>query len=400
MSLQRFLLLFLFPIILLSCDEFVNDVEPPIDQIDSDKLTDESQMRFLIAGVQQRFATTYDQTIVLADGLSDAFFFDLNVPGATFFSFEDIDFADIRPENASVEAQFQDLGELRFLADDLLRRARELQFSDADLRREVFFTGHFYGGIARYLLAAYCGLTETEGGGVIDNGPFLPSAQMYQQAADRLQSALNHSNDPYERRVTNSIIARAYLFNGERQRAQSFAGDGMIAGDAPFRTRYSPESANFYWSQAGRGQTQFVADDRFADYIFTEPAETTRVKIEGILGFDDETVFWRQIRYPEIDSPIPFMTWQENELMLAELDFFGGAMGPALARINLVRASFGLDDLDRLDLETLLAEREKTMFAQGLRLVDQRRFNEFHIEGGWQYLPIPETERLNNPNLN
>ncbi|MFQ5650078.1 MAG: hypothetical protein ACE5IY_09060 [bacterium] len=383
----------------LSCSDFVDNVTPPIDEIDSDKLTDESQMSFLIAGVQQRFATTYDQTILLADALSDAFFFDPNVPGATFVSFEDIDFGEIELDNSAVEAQFLQLGELRFLADDLLRRARQIEFVDLELRRQVFFTGHLYGGIARYLYATYTGLSETEGGGVIDNGPFIPSDEMYALALASLQEALDHTNSAYERRMLNSLIARCHLFNGNQSAARSSARDGLQEGDPPFQALYNSESANFYWSQAGRGQTQFVVDSLLVDCVTTDPAETTRIKIEPILGLDEETVFWRQARYPRVDSPIPFISWQENELMLAELEFNTGGVPSALGRVNRVRAAFGLSSLQTLLLEDIKAERDKTLFARGLRLVDQRRFGEFHLEGVWQYLPIPLVERINNPNL-
>ncbi len=399
----RLLLALLLMGMVSACNDFVNDVDPPVDQIDGNRLTQESQMPFLMAGVQQRFATTYGQTIVLADALSDALFFDSEVPGAVLRSFEDIDFGEIELDNSSVEAQFVDLGELRFLADDLLRRAQEITFDDADLERQVFFVGNLYGGIARYLYATYTGLDETTGGGVLDGGPFVPAREMYRLAIERLQSALVYISDGYDESVLNSIIARCQLFSGNQAEAAAFAGRGLMAGDPPFQAKYNSESANFYWAQAGRGQTQFVVGDRFALFLEDDEAESTRVKIEEILGFDDETVYWRQKRYAGIDAPIPFISWQENELMLAELDLRANRVQEALDRVNAVRAFYQLSQLQgfEFDLDVLVDEREKTLFLQGLRLPDQRRFDLFdHLEeGAWQYLPITESERNNNPNL-
>lgn len=385
--------------VLSGCSDFVNDVEEPIDSVDSDLLTDESQIDFLIIGIQQRFATTYSRTVVLADALSDLLFFDQNVSGATFSSFEEIDDGQIQLDNASVEELFLQLGELRFLADDLIVRVNAIDFMDPDKEREALYVGYFFGGIARYLYATYSGLTENQGGGVIDNGPFIPSAAMYQGAVERLQQALAQTSSQAEKRLVNAIIARSFLFSGDDGNALRFAREGLVQGDAPFQALYSSESDNFYWSQAGRGRNQFVVDGRFHAYILEDPTESARIQIERLTGRGGGE-FWRQVRYPEIDTPIDFISWQENDLMRAEIELRTGLVADALARVNTIRSSFGIAPLTSLNTAELSREREKTLFAQGLRLVDQRRLNQFHLaDDAWRYLPIPASERRNNPNL-
>ena len=72
----------------------------------------------------------------------------------------------------------------------------------------------------------------------------------------------------------------------------------------------------------------------------------------------------------------------------------------------------GLDDLDAFDQATLISERDKTLFTQGLRLIDQRRFGlDFTyvipqtdgtvapLPGAWRYLPLTQSERNANTNL-
>lgn len=383
-----------------ACSDFVNEVDPIIDQVEDDLLTDESQIPFLTTGVEIRFATTHDRITVFADGLSDALIFDQNVPDATFPQFKEMDEGDIQLDNNSVDGMFFDLGELRFFSDDLLRRINEIgTFQDAEVQRQGLYTAYLYGGIARYFFATYMGLNPTEGGGVIDDGPFIPSSEMYNLALEKLQLALDNAGSDYERRVVNSIIARTHLYAGDPGAALPFAQQGLVAGDAPFQSLHSNESSNYAWLQAGLGRSQWVANGRFNDYVLADPNEADRIPLTEILGNDGTTTFFLQVKYDDIAKPYDFITWQENELMLAELEL-NSNNASALARVNAVRASHGIGALTALDQNTLIEERDKELFMNGQRLVDQRRFGLWHLgPNTWQYLPITQSERNNNPNL-
>ncbi len=383
----------------IACSNFVDEVDPIIDQVQDDLLNDESQIPFLSTGVKVRFATTHDQLVTLAEGLSDAFIFDSNVPNATFPQFREVDDGAIQLDNNSVDNMFFPLGELRFFADDLIRRVNLINFTNAETKREALFTGYLYGGIARYFFATYMGLNPTEGGGVIENGPFIPSAAMYDSALVNFQQALAQAGSPYETRLVNSIIARTHLYAGNAAAALQFAQNGLATGDAPFQSLHSTESSNFVWQQAGLGRSQYVLDPRFRGYVTANPGEAARIQFVNILGNDGVTVFQLQTKYNEVDSPIDFISSQENELMLAELELSSNPAS-ALARVNAVRASHGLAPLAALDLNALIIERDKELLLTGARLPDQRRFGIFHLPAGsWQFLPITEQERNNNPNI-
>ncbi|MDZ7266290.1 MAG: hypothetical protein ONB48_04570 [candidate division KSB1 bacterium] len=381
------------------CTRFSNSVEPVINQVPDDRLNDPSQVNFMIIGVQQRFSTALAQTMVLASGLSDEFFFDQRVPNATFPTFNEIDLGDIRTDNNSVDGAYNPLGELRFFADDLVRRVGAITITDAALQKRALYTGYLFGGIARYLYAGYFGLNPTEGGGVIDNGPFIPSEQMYDLALEKLQQALNNASNDAERRVVNSLVARIHLIRGNFAAARTAATAGMISGDAPLQGKYNTLSTNYYWQQAGLGRPQYVADARFLNYVTADPKEKNRIALSPITGTGG-LVFQRQAKYATESTPIDFMSWQENELMLAELDVREGNSAAALTHVNAVRASHQLDPLTAIDLDGIYVERDKELFVTGIRLIDQRRFNRFHLPAGkWQYLPITDDERNNNPNL-
>ncbi|MDZ7292292.1 MAG: hypothetical protein ONB44_21175 [candidate division KSB1 bacterium] len=387
--------------IISACTDYSNSVDPIINQVPDDRLNTPDQINFLIIGVQQRFSTAIAQTMVLASGLSDEFFFDQRVPNATFPTFNEIDLGDIRTDNNSVDGAYNPLGELRFFSDDLVRRVGAMQISDAALQKKGLYTGYLFGGIARYLYATYFGLNPTEGGGVIDNGPFIPSAQMYDLALEKFQQASANAPTDYDKRVVNSLIARIHLIRGNFAAARTAATAGMVQGDAALQGKYNTQSTNYYWQQAGLGRPQYVCDARFLAYVTADPKEKNRIALSPITGTDAaKTVFQRQAKYATESTPIDFMSWQENSLMLAELDVRDGNAAAALASVNAVRASHNLDPLNTIDLDGIYIERDKELFVTGIRLADQRRFNRFHLPAGkWQFLPITDDERNNNPNF-
>ncbi len=386
---------------LASCSDFVQSVEPPINSVDDALLNSEDQLPFLIAGVRARFSTVATDLTVNAEALSDALVFDVNVPGATFTQYSELDLGNILFQNSAVQNSAMYLGELRLFADTLVTRASRISFTDTTLMNEAFFTGNFYGGIARYYWAAYYGLEKNEGGGVIAGGPFIPSNQMYDLAIERFREALKHVEaGSYQERLIQTWIAKCYLNQEKYPEAQEAALKGLVSGDAPFEASYSEEVENNWWISAGAGRTQLVIDTAiYLPYLADDPNEAARIPLAEIETYDGG-IAYRQDKYPLAISPFPVATWQENELILAEVEIRSGA-GGALERINAVRASHDIGEIpDVVDLDDIYDERAKELFATGNRLIDQRRFDRWHLDDdAWRYLPIPEEERNANPNL-
>lgn len=393
---------------LAACDSFVEDVDPPIDRVQSDSLDTQSQVPFLVTGVKEGFNDAYDVLALYSDLLSDAGVFDQRVRNATFPTFGEIDSGEIPFDNNSVDNAFTALNEYRYLADDLLRRANEtIEFSDDDdgeeARRSALYAANFHGGIARYFLGTYFSPDKTSGGAPIstdrDNpGPVIPKAELYSQAQAKLAAAADLAATEYDARVINTLRARIALFSGDRAQAGTFAAAGLVDGDDPYEGRYSSTSANNWWSEAGIGRTQVSVAARFAAY--DEVDDRTLVEVAPSASATDPGPYYRQALYPTNATSIPFVTWQENSLILAEVALLqNNNAGAALPLINAVRADRGLDALASVDQAALLEARDRELFTQGQRLVDQRRFGIFQIPNGYQYFPLTQTERNANPNL-
>ncbi|MCD4693332.1 MAG: hypothetical protein K8R79_10490 [Calditrichales bacterium] len=412
-----FLIIFVFAALIIfnACEDYVTDIDPLINVVEDDRLDDQDQLGFLIKGVQTQYSTVRDMLSILIGDLSDELFFDENQQGASFPSYREINLGEIQLDNTSVEQVYDDLGELRHFADNLVQRVNAMDI-DADQKKEALFIGYFFGGLARAFYATYFGLYENQPGGIINNGPFIDADDMYDLAIVKLKEALNYTVDltlaggpAYSAesltKLTNSMIARTYLYKEDWANAKTYADAGLVNGDADFESLHTTDSPNGWWGFAGAGRCQLAVDFRFFEYINADPLEANRILITETPAVDPDnipggyTTYYRQSMYETEDTPITIMSWQENNLMLAELALQGQG-GDALALVNEVRASHDLADLAVVDLDVVYVERDKELFTSGSRLADQHRFDKWHLGADkWHYLPITQDEWNNNPNL-
>ena len=169
----------------------------------------------------------------------------------------------------------------------------------------------------------------------------------------------------------------------------------MAKRDASYDAIYDSEVTNPWHFWSGGGRRQFVVSRRFEEYLAEDPEEASRIPIL------QTSSRYRQNKYTAVDSPIPFLTWQEMQLIRAEVAVRSNAPGTALEFINTIRKFYRLSVISEdPTLDDVLVERDKELFCTGLRLVDQRRTGSWHLPlGTWQYIPISQRERDSNANL-
>lgn len=424
---------------LSGCQGYVQSVQPLQDVIQNSALDDQSQIPFVVQGVQRQFVLYYSQLTTLAGNLSDELDFDTRVPNATFPTFQDLDLGLPQLDNNSVNNLWAAVGSARNVADNLLERAGRVRFTDdangRAIRQSALYNGNLYAGFARYVYAAYFGLEQRRGGGVIAGGPFIPSAAMFDSALVFLNRALENASTDLQRRTVNSLIAKVNLAAERYPAARTAAQNGLRRGDAPFNALYATATISNQWHfDAGRNRCQLIPNPRFIAYVRADSLEGRLLpgSVSGgsfsVAGFantpDDEGLaalnntrrlnfigpfssggltFVVQLRYPNQGSPLPITSWQENELILAETAIrVANDPAAALTNVNNVRQAINLAPRTVTNLDSVYIERDKQLFGTGVRLIDQRRFNRWHLAGGtstWWFLPIGQPERNVNQNL-
>ena len=105
---------------------------------------------------------------------------------------------------------------------------------------------------------------------------------------------------------------------------------------------------------------------------------------------------------------MPIASWEEAQLIIAEVQ--GGQ--EAVQAINRLRTKYNLPQFQSTDAaairQQVIEERKRQLFSEGHRLGDKLRFREPWPDGRNHKLepygpvtcmPLPEQEKLNNPNI-
>lgn len=147
----------------------------------------------------------------------------------------------------------------------------------------------------------------------------------------------------------------------------------------------------------------------------TVPDTRVAVTNAGKNGTDNRTPLYIQTKYANSSSPSPIASYKEAQLIVAEV-----AQGQtAVNIINALRTAAGLPTFSSTDPVVIAAEvteaRRRELFLEGQHLFDVRRLNlpldpaagipysTVYLKGGnygtERCFPVPDVERLNNPNF-
>ncbi len=134
-KLSIIVLLLTISIFLTSCNDWVTDTDPLIDNVQDDVLDDPALMDFLITGVNGHLSEAVALMFAEADLLSDQLEYNSAV-GGTFTSFQDIDNG---LQSSDRSGAFNEIHNLRHFSEDLAKRAAKIGVE----RKDVSYTGLF-----------------------------------------------------------------------------------------------------------------------------------------------------------------------------------------------------------------------------------------------------------------
>ncbi len=433
-------------ILMLGCEAFVENTSPSISYVTDEDINDPANIPFLINGVLNDYSRAHSYVSLWADLLSDVMVNDGRVQGSTDVRGEYLDNGTYDPTVGTYAPPYQAIAQVWRSASSLRSRL-DVMDGDESAEKEGYYTAYLYQALPCYLLGTYYGNGPTypdNGGATLNESVFMSTNDLYSMALAYFDSAMVYADD-HQAKIIHSLMGRQYLYAGNFSDAAQHSILGLQEGDEPFEAVPGEENPwpNWYWYEAGSNRTRYTLASRFkyllgedfedtngngmwdSTEVFTdcavpgadvgqgdgiyngpsEPEEIARLLMSAAAMTPGQSyVRYFQMKYPDADSPIPIINWQENHLIIAELALRNESVSvSSLDAVNAVRASHGLSSLGSIDFNLLLHERDKELFCQGQRLIDQNRFSDllsWHIigEGTWHYLPVPFEEELSNPN--
>jgi hypothetical protein len=253
----------------------------------------------------------------------------------------------------------------------------------------------------------------------IDVGPELTPNQVFTEAENRFSLALTSltgitgSSADSLRNLARVGRARARLNQASAAKHAEAVADAVLVPDGfTFNARYSaasPRSENriFRYNNTNGQITvdpsyRNLNDPRVPAVDANRPASLASLRL------------WTQMKYTSLTAPIPIASWREALLIRAEVA--GGQEAVTLINQLRTRPGVGLAPFASTDPAAIQAqvqeERRRELYLESHRLFDTIRFNvpltpapgAPFPNGGGQYgnnkcLPLPDVERLNNPNI-
>ncbi len=300
----------------------------------------------------------------------------------------------------------------RWTADNALRLVQDV-WTDEQVpdRAELIARAAAYSGYSHILLGeGFCSAA-------VDGGPELQPAEIFGLAEDRFTTAIDAA-------ATAGLPDIRDMALVGRARARLNLGDGTgAAADARQVPVDFVKVANYNTASARSSNHVFRWNNRFlwasVDEVFYGDLEfggvpDPRVEVvnSGLTGADAFSTVYMQTKYPTESSPIPIATWEEAQLIIAEVE--GGQT--AVDIINDLHARAGLPAFaggTEAEIQAhVREERRRELFLEGHHIYDIIRYGipltpppgtPYPIKGGTYgsttCLPLPEIERQNNPNI-
>ena len=308
------------------------------------------------------------------------------------------------------------LSTARWTADDALRKLEGWTDAEVTGRMQKIGVVAAYSGYAHVLLGeGMCSVA-------FDVGPEQQPADAFARAEERFTRAIAAATAAGDDETLNMARvgrARARLNMGDGAGAVADAAlvpEGFVKVavrsdlDARSRNRIAAESP---WSNgSGVAGASTSVKEPYRN-LTVEGVPDPRVPVtdmEGTTG-DAITANWRQDKYQSPAAPVPIATYDEAQLIIAEVE--GGQT--AVNIINDLRAEHDLPafvSVNEAEIQAqVLEERRRELFLEGHRLGDMRRldlalfpatgtpYNKGGTYGDARCFPLPDVERRNNPNL-
>jgi hypothetical protein len=393
----------------IGCDNLLDVTNP--SSVQEDDLANPALAATLVNSALGQFECALSQYVVSTGLLSGEYinsssWLDINGWGWRGIELNQIAGACPTNRDATGLGTYTPLQQARYIAENAAERIAAFPDAAVPTKARMLAQLNAYAGFSYVLLGeGFCEMA-------IDQGPLLTRQQVFQKAEERFTTAIAAAQAP-----ADSLLRRLAIAGRARARLDL----GNLAGAAADAEQIPPGfvwNAEYSTTDARRENRMFNVNRRNR-WVSVDPvaygnltvngAPDPRVSVanSGQVGNDGATRHWFQNKYSTAASPIPMASWREAQLIIAE-----ARPAEAVTRINALRASQNIPALvppaGATPLSLVLEERRRQLFSEGQRLGDMLRHNIPFAQGnnhkGQPYgpitcMPLPDQERLNNPNV-
>lgn len=401
-----------------------------IDVLDPSTLNSREALPTLLAGSLSAFQIAFSGAGDLSNAghegmvnmsglLADEF-----IHAETFPDRQSVDIRNIAAGNGSVKGVFFDLAQARALADLTSARYNSFDQGTEGHSEVLSLSGYAYLLFAEQFCSGVPFSTLTDDG--VDFGQPQSRTEILAIALAKFDSALAFATDNQRPDLENlARVGRGRVLLNQGQFAQAAAAVSAVGTNFVYEIEGSTNSArqnNGIWNYTVNFFGFSVPDREGTNGLNYRSANDPRVEWinTGEVGFDGETPYFMQQKYPEKESNTVLASGVEARLIEAEAALQANNTTGFMSIINSLRTGSGLGTVAtpgtqaaRIDL--LFGERAFWLYLTGHRLGDMRRLirqygrsesavfpvGAYHKGGAYGSdvnFPVSSDER-NNPNF-
>lgn len=394
---------------LAGCGDFLEVTDT--GNLETDQIDLINDARTLSYSAQQNLFDAYGDAI-----LYDAWFTNAARVGDTFPTRNEFGRREVQDAgNGELNGYWNNLQRAITSAEGVIRALEGADVKDINLMRAYVVSGF----AAIYMAEHFC--EGTIAPSAAETGPRMTTDQILTHAIDRLTKAreVAATVTGTEATTLNNAslvgIARAHLQAGRKSEARTFAT--QVPASFVFNAIYIDDPSNRgrlgnnIWSFS-ESRISLVVPPEFKAMA---DAGDPRIKYQdmGRTAQDGELRFYRQMKYTAWNSPIRIASGLEAQYIAAE----AGTMADQLTLINARRSANGQTPFASADdsavLRELMEQKTRDFWLEGKRTGDLRRNGSavpYVLAPGEYYkaalgpvgsqtcLPVPQTEKNNNPN--
>lgn len=301
-----------------------------------------------------------------------------------------------------------------------LRGWTDAQMPAGVVRTKLIAQSEAYAGYSVLLLG------ESMCSAAINLGPELTPAQLFGEAKTRFDAAIEAATTANDQPTLNFALLGRARTQMNLKSAASIAAAAVDAARIPAGFTYTISAdgvnvrrQNFSFLSINQNFWSTVDASFRGLTIGGAPDPRVAVTNTGRAGTAQGTTIWTPDKYPALATVTPITRWAEAQYIIAEARVATGDLTGAAQAINAVRATrAGLPVYSATGqtaaqvLDQIVEDRRRELFLEGHRMGDIRRLGLVWLPaagtpypgGGGTYgdqtcFPLPDAERINNPNL-